>query len=53
VLIDQALDAAKALGFAGHFGRGREEMTDDHVPFSWVGLGVIDFIDFNSYRRAG
>jgi hypothetical protein len=23
------------------------------VPFSWVGLGVIDFIDFSSYRRAG
>ncbi len=53
VLIDQALDAAKALGFGKHFGRGREEMTDDHVPFSWVGLGVIDFIDFNSYRSAG
>jgi glutaminyl-peptide cyclotransferase len=28
-------------------------MVDDHVPFQWAGLEVIDFIDFNSYRRAG
>lgn len=52
-LTSMALEAAASLGFSRHFSRGNDDMVDDHVPFQWAGLEVIDFIDFNSYRRAG
>ena len=52
-LAAMGIEAARQLGFARHFAKGTEEMVDDHVPFSWIGMEVIDFIDFNSYRRAG
>jgi glutaminyl-peptide cyclotransferase len=52
-LVSMALEAAASLGFSRQFSRGSDDMVDDHVPFQWAGLEVIDFIDFNSYRRAG
>ena len=44
-----AMQAAAELGFAKHFREG-PDMIDDHVPLSWVGMEVIDFIDLESYR---
>jgi len=44
-----AQQAAAELGFANHFREGGE-VIDDHVPLSWLGMEVIDFIDLNSYR---
>ena len=44
-----AQQAAAELGFANHF-RDGAEVIDDHVPLSWLGMEVIDFIDLNSYR---
>ncbi|HWB01567.1 MAG TPA: M28 family peptidase [Verrucomicrobiales bacterium] len=44
-----AQQAAAELGFANHFSLG-EIVIDDHVPLSWLGMEVIDFIDLNSYR---
>jgi glutaminyl-peptide cyclotransferase len=45
-----AREAASELGFANHFRETSEHITDDHVPLSWLGMEVLDFIDFNSYR---
>ncbi len=44
-----ALKAADELGFGIHFSGG-DPMVDDHVPLTWVGMEVIDFIDFRSYQ---
>ena len=43
--------AAAELNFATHFRDTSSLMTDDHVPLSWLGIEVIDFIDFESYRE--
>lgn len=44
-----AQQAAAELGFQRHFRDTNDQITDDHVPLSWVGMEVIDFIDFASY----
>jgi glutaminyl-peptide cyclotransferase len=44
-----AQKAAEELGFASHFTTGGV-ILDDHVPLSWLGMEVIDFIDFTSYQ---
>ena len=46
-----AQQAAAELGLQRHFRDTAEHIVDDHVPLSWVGMEVIDFIDFNSYRE--
>ena len=46
-----AQQAAEELGFQKHFRDTSEQITDDHVPLSWLGMEVIDFIDFNSFRE--
>lgn len=45
-----AQQAASELGFGNHFRDTSELITDDHVPLGWLGMEVLDFIDFNSYR---
>lgn len=44
-----AMQAAAELNFGKHFREG-PEIIDDHVPLSWLGMEVIDFIDFESFR---
>ncbi len=46
-----AQQAAEELGFQKHFRDTSEQITDDHVPLSWLGMEVINFIDFNSFRE--
>lgn len=46
-----AQQAAAELGFQKHFRDTNAQITDDHVPLSWLGMEVIDFIDFESYRE--
>ena len=46
-----AQKAAEELGFQKHFRDTSEHITDDHVPLGWLGMEVIDFIDFNSFRE--
>ncbi len=52
-LVEMASMSAEELGFARHFYRTADFMTDDHVPLSWLGMEVIDFIDLASYRESG
>ena len=49
-LVDLASQAAAELNFSKHFHETSEYITDDHVPLGWLGMEVIDFIDFNSYK---
>jgi glutaminyl-peptide cyclotransferase len=44
-----AQQSAEELGFSKHFTIGGY-ITDDHVPLSWLGMEVIDFIDLRSYQ---
>lgn len=48
-----AQQAAAELNFAKHFrdAPGGAEMIDDHVPLSWTGMEVIDFIALESFRE--
>lgn len=47
-----AHQAAAELNLSQHFrdAPAGDSMIDDHVPLSWLGMEVIDFIDLNSYR---
>lgn len=45
-----ALEAAAELNFSIHFREG-PDIIDDHVPLSWLGLEVINFIDFTSFQE--
>jgi glutaminyl-peptide cyclotransferase len=49
-LIELAMESADELGFSRHFRETSTHITDDHVPLSWLGMEVIDFIDLESYR---
>jgi hypothetical protein len=49
-LTRRALDAARELNLERHF-RAGPPIVDDHVPLSWTGMAVIDFIDLESYRE--
>jgi hypothetical protein len=49
-LNDLALRSAEELGFERHF-TAAGFITDDHVPMSWLGMEVIDFIDLRSYQN--
>jgi len=46
-----AQQAAAELGFQKHFRDTSEQIVDDHVPLSWLGMEVLDFSDFSSYRE--
>lgn len=46
-LNEMVRDVAAGLGLAGSFGDTTTPIEDDHIPFSRIGLPVVDLIDFN------
>ncbi len=46
-LNDMVYQAATNLGYQSHFFRMSAAMGDDHIPFSKVGVPVVDIIDFD------
>ncbi len=45
-LNDLVFQAASNLGYQSHFFQGSTAMGDDHIPFSKIGVPVVDLIDF-------
>ena len=49
-LVAAAQEEAQSLGWGRQFVASGEAMVDDHVPLSWVGVQVIDYIALESFR---
>ena len=49
-LVRLALEEAGNMGQASSFTASSAAMVDDHVPLSWVGVNVIDYIALESFR---
>jgi glutaminyl-peptide cyclotransferase len=46
-LSDLVYKAANDLGYQSHFYKWKNGIDDDHLPFSKVGIPVVDIIDFD------
>jgi glutaminyl-peptide cyclotransferase len=52
-LVDTVYQAASHLGEQSHFFAREVAMEDDHIPFSKIGVPVVDLIDFDyGYNNA-
>jgi glutaminyl-peptide cyclotransferase len=46
-LVKTVYQAASHLGYQSHFFQREVAMEDDHIPFSKIGVPVVDLIDFD------
>jgi Zn-dependent M28 family amino/carboxypeptidase len=46
-LRDLIWETAETLGYGEHFGRSRQTIEDDHVPYLNAGIPAVDLIDFD------
>lgn len=52
-LAHQVFEAARRLGYTGHFQADSRAVVDDHVPFVNAGVSAVDLIDFDYGPKNG